>query len=102
MAATPGETRWELPSAGKAGMWGLIGADAAIFVTFFPAYFFYIGKSVSGPPPKILHPPLFFTACLLSSSVTLDLALRNLKRGRSRAFTLLWSLTFALGAIFIA
>jgi cytochrome c oxidase subunit 3 len=101
MPATPGETRWELPSAGKAGMWSLIAAESAIFVIFITAYVFYIGKSVSGPTPEILRPPLFLSACLLSSSATIELAIRKLKAGRSRTFAVLWFVTFALGAIFI-
>jgi cytochrome c oxidase subunit 3 len=99
--AIPDDTRWELPYPAKAGMWSLIAAESAIFVILITAYVFYIGKSLSGPTPEILSPPLFLTACLLSSSVTIDLAIRSLKRGRSRAFALLWFLTFVLGAIFL-
>jgi len=91
-----------LPSPGRAGMFGLIAAESAVFVIFIVAYAFYLGKSASGPTPSILKPPLFLSACLLSSSATLELAVHSLKRGAQRAFTGFWVLTLLLGAIFLA
>ncbi len=104
MESTPrmaDDAPWTLPSAGKVGMFTLIGAESAIFVIFITAYAFYIGKSVSGPTPEILSPPIFLSACLLSSSATIELSIRNLKRGNSGAFTALWLLTVALGTTFL-
>lgn len=84
-------------------MWGLIAAESAIFTIFVVAYIFYIGKSATGPQPKnVLHAPIFFTMCLLSSSLTVHLASKVLKRGRVRSFSLWWLLTIALGAVFLA
>ena len=45
--------------------------------------------------------PIFFTICLLSSSVTIHLAAKRLARGESRAFLVLWLLTIVLGGLFM-
>ena len=95
------ETPWVLPSRGKVGKLSLIAAEVGIFVIFIVAYLFYLGKDVGGPTPAILHPPLFLSICLLSSSATMELAVRGLKRSGARGFIGWWLLTFVLGAIFI-
>jgi cytochrome c oxidase subunit III len=101
--ATPQvETPWTLPYKGRVGMFSLIAAESAIFTIFVVAYIFYIGKSLTGPTPQqVLRVPIFNTICLLSSSLTIHLALRALRAGKTAAFTLAWLLTFVLGAIFI-
>jgi cytochrome c oxidase subunit 3/cytochrome o ubiquinol oxidase subunit 3 len=83
-------------------MYCLIAAEASIFTIFVVAYVFYIGKSVSGPTPRqVLEIPVFYTICLLSSSIVIHFAERALHRGQLGSFKLLWFLTFALGAIFL-
>ena len=83
-------------------MFSLIAAEAAIFTIFVVAYIFYIGKSLSGPLPKdVLEPPIFGTVCLLSSSLTIHLAVRALRNAKVGAFGLWWFVTIALGAIFL-
>jgi cytochrome c oxidase subunit 3 len=83
-------------------MFCLIAAESAIFVIFLVAYIFYIGKSLSGPTPRqVLQIPIFNTVCLLSSSLTIHLAVRALQRGKTPTFKLFWFLTLALGAIFL-
>ena len=83
-------------------MFSLIAAESAIFTIFVVAYLFYLGKSLSGPTPReVLHIPVFNTICLLSSSLTIHLALAALRSGKTGAFRGLWFLTFALGAIFL-
>jgi len=67
-------------------MFCLIGAESAIFVIFVVAYLFYVGKSPSGPTPAILHAPIFFSICLLSSSWTIHRAVLALKRGEVGSF----------------
>ena len=101
--AMPGiETPWTLPYRGRVGMFSLIAAESAIFTIFVVAYIFYIGKSLSGPTPQqVLHIPIFNTICLLSSSLTIHLALNALHTGKNATFKLFWFLTFALGAIFL-
>ncbi len=65
-------------------MFSLIGAESAIFTIFVVAYIFYIGKSVAGPTPQdVLELPIFSTICLLSSSLTIHLAVRALRRASS-------------------
>jgi cytochrome c oxidase subunit 3/cytochrome o ubiquinol oxidase subunit 3 len=77
-------------------------AESAIFTIFVVAYLFYVGKSLTGPTPRdVLEVPIFYTICLLSSSVTIHLAGRRLERNESRAFGVLWLITIALGAIFL-
>ena len=94
---------WELPSRGRVGMYCLISAESAIFTIFVVAYLFYLGKSLTGPMPKeVLRVPIFFTVCLLSSSLTIHFAVQSLKRAKVAAFGLWWFLTLALGAIFLA
>ena len=93
---------WTLPYRGKVGMASLIIAESAIFTIFVVAYLFYLGKSLSGPIPReVLETPIFYTICLLSSSLTIHLAGKLLERGRRGAFLLLWLLTIALGALFL-
>jgi len=83
-------------------MYCLIAAEAAIFTIFVVAYLFYIGKSVAGPRPEdVLHVPIFFTVCLLSSSLTVHVAVRRLIAGSMTAFARLWLLTILLGGVFL-
>jgi len=96
------ETEWVLPSRGRVGMFSLIGAESAIFTIFVVAYIFYLGKSVSGPTPAdVLELPIFSTVCLLSSSLTIHLAVRALRQAKVGAFGLWWFLTLTLGTIFL-
>jgi cytochrome c oxidase subunit 3 len=84
-------------------MFSLIAVESAIFTIFVVAYIFYIGKSASGPAPKdVLELPILNTACLLSSSLTIHLAVRALRNAKVGAFGLWWFVTIALGAIFLA
>ena len=98
---TGDDAKWELPSPGRTAMFGLIAAESAIFVIFIVAYAFYIGKTTSGPTPSVLSLPIFISVCLLSSSATMELAIRGLRRGNTGAFAAWWLVTFALGAIFL-
>jgi cytochrome c oxidase subunit 3/cytochrome o ubiquinol oxidase subunit 3 len=83
-------------------MLALIVAETAIFAIFVVAYIYYIGKSLTGPYPRqVLDLPIFNTVCLLSSSFTIWLAERGLKRGAMGAFSLWWALTFILGGTFL-
>jgi cytochrome c oxidase subunit III len=93
---------WTLPDRGKVGMLSFIIAESAIFTIFVVAYLFYLGKSLSGPMPRdVLEVPIFYTFCLLSSSVTIHLAGKRLERGESPTFLALWLLTIVLGGLFM-
>jgi cytochrome c oxidase subunit 3 len=95
-------TEWRLPSRGKVAMAGLIIAESAIFTIFVVAYLFYLGKSITGPTPsEVLETPIFYTICLLSSSLTIHLAAKSLERDYRRLFLGLWLLTIALGGLFL-
>jgi len=102
MAMPAIETPWRLPSRGRVGMFCLITAESAIFTIFLVAYIFYMGKSLSGPmPQQVLHIPIFNTICLLSSSLTIHLALGALRAGKNTTFKFFWFATLALGAVFL-
>src|SRR5580658_4430419 len=89
---------WVLPDRGKVAMAALIAAEAAIFTIFVVAYLFYVGKSLTRPTPReVLETPIFYSICLLSSSITVHLAGRFLERGKQSAFLSFWLLTFILG-----
>lgn len=93
---------WTLPGRASVGMVSFIIAESAIFTIFVVAYLFYLGKSTSGPTPRdVLEVPIFYSICLLSSSVTIHLAGQRLARNQPRAFLLWWRLTISLGATFL-
>ena len=102
LAHGPAQSDWVLPNRGIVAMASLIVAETAIFAIFVVAYIYYIGKSVTGPYPRqVLDLPIFNTVCLLSSSFTIWLAERGLKKGAMGTFSLWWALTFILGGIFL-
>jgi cytochrome c oxidase subunit III len=93
---------WDRPDRGRIGMLSLIAAETAIFTIFVVAYLFYVGKSLAGPMPKdVLSAPIFYTICLLSSSLTIHLAARSLRQGSILRFGSLWLATTAMGAAFL-
>lgn len=93
---------WDLPDRGRIAMLSLIAAEAAIFTIFVVAYLFYIGKSLAGPTPRdVLKVPIFYTICLLASSLTIHLAVASLRRNSVRGFGVLWFSTILLGATFL-
>src|SRR5713226_2560469 len=93
---------WDLPYRGKVGMACLIIAESAIFTIFVVAYLFYLGKSLTGPTPReVLETPIFYTICLLSSSLTIHFASRFLERANRGAFLGLWFVTIVLGGLFL-
>ncbi len=97
-----GPIGWDSPSRGTVGMFSLIAAESAIFTIFVVAYLFYVGKSLTGPTPReVLSVPIFYTICLLSSSLTIHLALKALRRGTVRGFGAWWFATIALGVAFM-
>jgi len=96
------EARWKVPDRGAIGIASFIVAEAALFAIFVIAYLFYLGRSLNGPYPKeVLKIPVAATVCLLSSSATIVLAERALKRHRIGGFQLWWFATIALGASFL-
>jgi cytochrome c oxidase subunit III len=103
IAVAEGRVQWDRPARGHIGMLALIAAEAAIFTIFVVAYLFYVGKSLTGPTPKdVLSVPVFYTICLLSSSLTIHLAAKSLRQGSGLRFGILWLATIALGATFLS
>jgi cytochrome c oxidase subunit 3 len=97
-----GGTDWRLPSRGRVGMYCLIAAEAAIFTIFVVAYLFYLGKSISGPLPKdVLHTPILYTVCPLSSSLTVHVAVRRARSAEMDEFARWWLATILLGGTFL-
>ena len=93
---------WRLPYKGKVAMASLIIAESAIFTIFVVAYLYYIGKSLTGPTPReVLETPVFYTICLLSSSLTIHFSEKALERGKSGLFLGLWFLTIVQGSLFL-
>jgi cytochrome c oxidase subunit 3 len=90
------------PAPGRVGVVCLIATESALFAVFVVTYLFYLGRSPAGPSPgQVLEVPVLNTACLLSSSFTIALALRALRAGRQRRFGAWWALTLALGVGFL-
>jgi cytochrome c oxidase subunit 3 len=89
---------------GKVGMLAFLLSEIAFFSTLIMTYVVFLGKSQSGPTPvEVLSLPLVIgtTLCLLASSGTMHLADRALRHGTGKDFTLWWSLTIGLGALFL-
>jgi hypothetical protein len=85
------------------GILCLIVAESAVFIIFVVAYIFYLGKSISGPTPHdVLEIPILGTICLLSSSLTVYLAVAALRRNKVRLCSLWLAATVLLGGIFLA
>ena len=92
---------WKLPSRGHVGMACLILTECAFFAIFIVAHLFYLGKNLAGPDADILELPVVGTVFLLSSSVTITLAIRALRQGHRAAFNGLWLVTIVFGLIFL-
>jgi cytochrome c oxidase subunit 3/cytochrome o ubiquinol oxidase subunit 3 len=102
MTTAAPDLTWERPTRGHVGMICLIAAESAIFVIFVVAYLFYVGKSLTGPTPKdVLRVPIFYTICLLSSSLTIHFAIRAIRQDRISSFRNWWLGTIVLGATFL-
>jgi cytochrome c oxidase subunit III len=96
-------TSWTLPRRGPVGILLFILAESSLFGVFVAAYLYYIGRSLTGPTPReVLHFPVFMTVCLLSSSLTVHLAVRALRNGATARFMACWLATILLGAAFLA
>jgi len=90
-------------STARVGMVGLIVAEASLFAVFVVAYLYDLGRSLSGPTPReVLSVPVPGTVCLLSSSVTVALAVRALRRGAVRRCGAWLLATVLLAVVFLA
>jgi cytochrome c oxidase subunit 3 len=102
LQAGPEAAEWDLPSRRRAGVVGLIIAEASLLGVFVVAYLFYLGKSLNGPYPKdVLEVPVLNTLCLLASSVTVARAVRALRQGDRRWAGVWFPVTMLLGVAFL-
>lgn len=93
---------WTLPSRGHVGMACLILTECAFFSIFIVAHLFYLGKSLVGPyAADVLSLPVVGTIFLLSSSITITMAIRALRQGHQAAFNAFWLVTIIFGLIFL-
>jgi cytochrome c oxidase subunit 3 len=87
---------------GTVGIICLFLTEASLFAIFVTAYIFFIGQSKTGPfPNDVLSGPTWATICLLSSSVTVEFAVRALRSNALGRFKLLLAATVVLGAEFL-
>ncbi len=92
------------PTRGAVGMTLLIATESCFFAGFVLAYLFYIGKSTSGPQPVDvldLPPVIVNSVALISSSVTIVVAIKALARGARGVFLGWLAATILLGGYFI-
>jgi cytochrome c oxidase subunit 3/cytochrome o ubiquinol oxidase subunit 3 len=93
-----------LPPA-KVGMLCFLLSEVAFFATLIMTYVFFLrqtGRSTPSPAQVFRLPlTLFATACLLSSSGTIHLAEKALRRGERRWFLRWWAGTITLGLLFL-
>lgn len=98
------------PSAAQWGMLAFLLSEVAFFSTLIMVYLVFLGADSQdggrgGPTPAgVLSLGLVIgtTICLLSSSATIHLAERALRRGEETAFRLWWTATIFLGVVFLA
>jgi cytochrome c oxidase subunit 3 len=94
------------------GQWGILiflCSEVAFFSTLIVAYMIFYGADsrpggLGGPvPAEVLSVALacVTTTCLLSSSVTVHLAERALRRDQHSTFVQLWTATIVLGMAFL-
>lgn len=91
-------------SPAKVGMACFILSEAIFFSTLIVAYLTYLGVPQEGPTPREvldLTIPIIGTICLLSSSVTIGVAVSSLEKGRRIPAAFFLGLTALLGIGFL-
>jgi heme/copper-type cytochrome/quinol oxidase subunit 3 len=108
-ATRPRAVARELPAGRSTAWWGmvlLITTEGAIFAAFIASYFYLRFRSTAGWPPEglkvpELSKPLIMSVLLFSSSGTMVIADRAIRRGRVGALKGWLAATFLLGAGFL-
>ena len=100
----PLTTRHSPRTSQQWGMAAFLVSEAALFCTLIAVYLAFLGADQFGPTPAVLSLPLVIvtTLCLLSSSVTVHLAVKALGSGSRGEFLRWWSATIVLGIVFLA
>jgi cytochrome c oxidase subunit 3/cytochrome o ubiquinol oxidase subunit 3 len=87
------------------GMASFLLSEVAFFSTLIVAYLTFMGKDTGGgpTPAEALSLPLVIgtTICLLSSSATMHVAEKELRRGNQARFCVWLNVTIGLGAVFL-
>jgi cytochrome c oxidase subunit 3/cytochrome o ubiquinol oxidase subunit 3 len=89
----------------KVGMITFLLSEVAFFGTLIMTYVFFLRQTTQGEPnpSEVFRLPMVLgaSACLFSSSATIAVAERALRRGSQQAFLGWWGLTIALGVFFL-
>ena len=89
----------------KVGMLVFIASEAAFFGTLIMTYIYFLRQTTQGVPnpSEVFRLPMVLaaSACLFSSSGTIHLAEKAMRRGAMRLFLRWWGLTIVLGVLFL-
>jgi cytochrome c oxidase subunit III len=89
----------------KVGMLTFIASEAAFFGTLIMTYIYFLHQTTHGTPSpsQVFRLPMVLVAsvCLFSSSGTIHLAEKALRRNVRQAFLGWWGLTIVLGVLFL-
>jgi cytochrome c oxidase subunit 3/cytochrome o ubiquinol oxidase subunit 3 len=89
----------------KVGMLSFLGSEAAFFGTLIMAYVYFLRQTTHGDPnpSQVFRLPMVLaaSACLFSSSATIYMAEKSLRRSLRQAFLGWWGLTIVLGILFL-
>jgi cytochrome c oxidase subunit III len=89
----------------KVGMLAFIASEAAFFATLTMTYLFFLRQTTHGEPNpgQVFRLPMVLaaSACLFSSSGTIHLAEKAMRRGAMGLFLRWWGLTIVLGVLFL-
>jgi cytochrome c oxidase subunit 3/cytochrome o ubiquinol oxidase subunit 3 len=89
----------------KVGMLAFLASEAAFFGTLIMTYVYFLRQTTQGEPrpSQVFWLPavLATSACLFSSSATIHVAQKSLRRNAQQAFLTWWGLTIVLGLLFL-
>jgi len=89
----------------KVGMLTFLGSEAAFFGTLMMTYVYFLHETAQGNPnpSQVFRLPMVLavSACLFSSSATIHVAERALRRKSQQSFLRWWGLTILLGVLFL-
>lgn len=103
-AATRGALRPHRLSPLTVGIMIFLGSELMFFASLFGMYFTLRANNAAWPPPGVDLPllrPAVFTAVLVASSGTMQMAVRAIKRGSLSSFRRWVVLTLVMGLVFL-
>lgn len=102
MILTGNEANNNMMDRNKTGMLFFVGSESFFFISLMIAFVYY-GLPHADLSVKYMDVPrtAIFTVLLLSSSVTMSLAGRMMKKGKRNLHVIFLAVTFLLGLIFI-